>query len=167
MFPVNTGLCQDIVRSLIAFAHPLHPSVTFAHFETVPFCNFRSRGAYKIESSLDFASINIFGTVMITVQRFLRGIHLRTAKRSWVRSAKSRSSACLVSTENETTVISGRICKTQQNITSIITASAVQGRVDMRNHRVRTEQAQGTDYRRQSTGILPLSTGIRDPVKPP
>ena len=33
----------------------------------------------------------------------------------------------------------------------------------MRNHRVRTEQAQGTDYRRQSTGILPLSTGIRDP----
>ena len=73
MFPVNTGLCQDIVRSLIAFAHPLHPSVTFAHFESEPFCNFRTGGANNIESSLDLAAIKIYGTVMITVQRFSKG----------------------------------------------------------------------------------------------
>ena len=99
---MNAGICKDIVQSLIAFAHPLHPSVAFAHFESEPFYNFRTEGAYNIESSLDLAAINIYGTVMITVQRFSKGnnssllcihrnIQLRTAKKSWANSARSRS----------------------------------------------------------------------------
>lgn len=55
-----------------------------------------------------------------------------------------------------------KICKTQQKNTSTITAPTVPVRVDVRDYRLRTGQAQGTTYRRQSAGLLPLSTGIRD-----
>ena len=71
LFPVNVGIPKDITMSLIAFSHPLHPPVMFVHDTRVSKLGNTPKGAYSIASSLDFAAINVYGVVYVTVQEIL------------------------------------------------------------------------------------------------